>query len=87
MSLGNVYFSQGKLELAIEEYKKALTEIDNVEDIFTNIAFEYENLGDYAKAIEYLKKALDLNIENEAVIYELSFCYELSNSTSESISF
>ncbi len=52
-----------------------------------NIAFEYENLGDYKLAIHYLEKVLRFNPDNEPSIYEISFCFEINNATEKGIEF
>jgi len=56
-------------------------------EIYLDMAFEYENLEDYESAIECLKSALGLNPENEAVLYELAYCFDLADADEASISF
>lgn len=75
---------------AIESYYKALklvTEDSEKVNIQIHIAFEYENLNQYDKAIDILKHLLKENPNNETVIYELAFCYNLKNDTANSILF
>jgi len=75
---------------AIENYYRALKLVnDNAEkvNILIPIAFEYENLNQFDKAIEILKDLLLENPENETVIYELAFCYNLNDDTVGSIKF
>jgi tetratricopeptide (TPR) repeat protein len=73
---GQIYGQQRWSKEAIENYEKALKLSDEASDeIYMDIAFEYENLGNFDKAIDALKMALKLNAENEAVLYELGFCY------------
>jgi tetratricopeptide (TPR) repeat protein len=63
---------------AIEHYKRALELADEaLDEIHLDLAFEYENLEAYDQAIESLKNALEINPENEAVLYELAYCYDL----------
>ena len=87
LTKGVIYSHQKKYDLSINAYKMAIKFADDPEDIYTNIAFEYENIGDYLRAINYLKKVLEINPENEAIIYELSFCYELSGQSEECVEF
>jgi tetratricopeptide (TPR) repeat protein len=77
---------------AIENYYKALKLVsDEAEktNILIHIAFEHENLNppEADKAIEILKKLLKENPENETVIYELAFCYNLKNDIDGCIEF
>jgi len=74
LAKGNLYSQLEKPEKAIEEYKKALDGADYLDDILSSIAFEYENMGKYDQAIDFLLKALDLNPENDAALYEFAFC-------------
>lgn len=87
LTKGVIYSHQKKFDLSIEAYKKAIEYAEDPEEIYTNIAFEYENNGDYFHAIDYLKKVLELNPDNEAIIYELSFCFELSDQSEDSVAF
>lgn len=72
-------FSQLQLnKQAIDEFKNALEgTADNLDEIYSSIAYEYCNLGDYESAIVYFKKALEFDPENESFLYELTFCAEM----------
>lgn len=85
---GAIYSQLKRYDDAIREYNKAIT--DDEEDlgnIYSNIAYEYENLGNYDKAIEYLKKVLEIEPDNEAIIFELAFCYEITGQNEESVDY
>lgn len=84
---GNLYSQLEKPEKAIEEYKMALRGADFIDEIYSSIAFEYENLGKYDNAIDFLLKALEINPENEAALYELSFCCEVSRQSERNVAF
>ena len=65
---------------AIENFYKALkliTEKSEKANIKINIAFEYENLNQFDKAIEILKKLLRENPENETVVQFWTLMFEL----------
>jgi tetratricopeptide (TPR) repeat protein len=63
---------------AIEHYKRALDLAEEgLDDIHLDLAFEYENLEAFDLAVDSLKKALEINPENEAVLYELAYCFDL----------
>ncbi len=72
-------FSQLQLnQKAIEEFVKALDgTVDDLDEIYSSIAYEYCSLGDYDHAVNYFKIALDFNPENDAILYEMSFCAEM----------
>jgi len=87
LSRGNLYSQLEEPEKAISAYKQAVNGAEFPDDLYSNIAFEYENLGNYDKAIDYLLKALAVNPENDPALYEFSFCCEVSQQTGRSISF
>ena len=75
-------FSQlRKSEKAIEQYKKALEHAEEFEreDILLQLAFEYENLDKHDDAIRQLKEILRINSDNETALYELGFCFDVSD--------
>ncbi|MCB0790572.1 MAG: tetratricopeptide repeat protein [Flavobacteriales bacterium] len=73
---------------AIEHYRRALDLADEgLDEIYLDLAFEHENCEEYAEAIECLQQALDMNPENEAVLYELAYCFDLADAHEASITF
>ena len=87
MIRGIILSNLQKYREAIEEYTKAINGEQDLEEIYSNIAFEYENLEQYDKAIEYLNKVLDINRDNEAAINEIGICFEMNNNSDESIKY
>jgi tetratricopeptide (TPR) repeat protein len=84
----SVFSVMNKHDEAIREYRKALKFInEGVDEIYTNIAFEYEALNEYGKAIGYLKKAHEIDPQNEGVLYELGYCFEIGSMPEQSITF
>ena len=86
----NIHSQLRQHHKAIENYNKALKIVTNKSEkanILLPIAFEYENLNLFDKAIELLKNLLLENPENETVIYELAFCYNLNDDAVGSIKF
>lgn len=79
----NIFSQLQQYSNAIKEYKKLSAEED-AEEVFSNIAFEYENMGQYFMAIKYLKKVMVLNPQNENALYELAYCFEVSGRLEES---
>jgi tetratricopeptide (TPR) repeat protein len=84
-----IYSQQRNYKEAIRALKKAIhiAGEEEADDLYVDLAFEYENLKEWNKAIECLHKALQINRENEAALYELAYCYEMSNSQESGIKF
>jgi tetratricopeptide (TPR) repeat protein len=75
-------------EDAIREFLKALGKIDeDKNEVYQNIAFEYENLGQYETAVEYLIKALQYDPQNESILYEIGYCYDLGGLSEKAAAF
>ena len=83
-----IYSQLRNYRKAIEHYKRALELAEEgKDDIYLDLAFEYENIEDLGKAIQMLQHALELNPENEAVLYELAYCYELMDAHAQARDF
>jgi tetratricopeptide (TPR) repeat protein len=88
LTRATVYSTMHKHAEAIREYQKAILKVDeDLDEIHTSIAFEYQNLRDYKKAAEHLKKAIQLNRENESLLYEIGYCYEMGEMSDDAIEF
>ena len=97
--LGNIgdsdfYMTKGSLlsqlqhyREAIEEFTHALNQNHDLTEVYSNIAFEYENLEQYDKAIEYLTKVLELEPDNDQTLSEIGLCYEMADRSKEAITF
>lgn len=89
LTMSSIYSQQREHNKSIELLKRALAlgnpEFEN--DIYLEIALEYENLDRFDKAIEILHEALKKNVENETLLYELAFCYEVSDRHAESLEY
>ena len=59
---------------------------EGLDDIHLDLAFEYENLEAFDLAIDSLQQALEMNPENEAVLYELAYCYDLADAHQSAVS-
>lgn len=89
MTRASVYSMMMDFSKAIKEYKKALVVVDEdeVEAVYTSIAFEYENMGAYDQALEYLRKALEISTWPEQIIYEIGMCYEMAGKMDDAVAF
>jgi tetratricopeptide (TPR) repeat protein len=72
---------------AIKYFKLALEfcEIEDRDDVYLDIAMEYQNMGDYKEACKILIEALKVNPQNEAALYEIAFCYDQSGNYEKAI--
>ena len=63
---------------AIKYFKDALalSEPEDRDEIFLDLAMEYENATDYKNAVIVLKEAIQYNVHNEGALYEIAFCYD-----------
>lgn len=85
---GTIYSQLQSSEKAIEEYNKAIKIGDEgLDDIYSNIAYEYENLGRNDKAIEYFKKALKINPTNDAYLFDLASNMDVEQRHAECVEF
>lgn len=83
-----IYSQLRNYRRAIEHYKRALDLAEEgLDEIYLDLAFEYENLEAYDQAIHHLKMALELNPENEAVLYELAYCFDLADGHQAAVAF
>jgi tetratricopeptide (TPR) repeat protein len=63
---------------AIKYFKDALalSEPEDRDEIYLDLAMEFENAMDYKNAVLVLKEAIKYNPNNEGAIYEIAFCYD-----------
>ncbi len=86
-SLAYALSKVGKHKKAIDTYLETIEMGADAKEIWINIAYEYESLSQYPKAIECLKKIVALDYEDEGALYEILFCYEVDNKKEESVKF
>lgn len=84
----SIYSQLRNYRRAVEHYKRALDLAEEgLDDIHLDLAFEYENLEMFDLALESLKHALEINPENEAVLYEMAYCFDISDAHQAAVSF
>ena len=78
LSKGAVFSQLKDSKNAIKYFKNALqvASIEDKDEVYLDLAMEYENLGDYTAALKILGKAVAHNPDNEAAIYEIAYCYD-----------
>lgn len=85
----SIYSQQRIFEESVRYLKKAIrySDEEDLDDLYIDLAVEYENCEKYDKAIDCLKHALGRNPENETALYEISYCYELAERNEEAVAF
>jgi tetratricopeptide (TPR) repeat protein len=87
LTLASIYSQLREHKQSIEYFTKALacSDDDLKDDIYIDLALEYENLDRWNKAISVLHEALERNPENETALYELAYCYEMAGKLEECV--
>lgn len=78
LSKGAVFSQLKDSKNAIKYFKNALgaASVEDKDEVYLDLAMEYENLGDYRAALKVLGEAVVHNPGNEAAIYEIAYCYD-----------
>ncbi len=87
MTKGSLLSQLQQYREAIEEFTHALNQNHDLTEVYSNIAFEYENLEQYDKALEYLVKVIELDPENDNSHSEIGLCYEMADRSEDAIIF
>ena len=63
---------------AIKYFKESLSlsEPEDRDEIYLDLAMEYESASDYKEALVILQEAIKYNPQNEGAIYEIAYCYD-----------
>lgn len=89
---GDIYNQLQQHEKAIQCYKKSLELITDTDkyfesDVYLRIAYLYQKIDNYVKAIEYFKRVLDVMPEDEITLYEVAHCYNMMDDDDGGIEF
>ncbi|MFM7814272.1 MAG: tetratricopeptide repeat protein [Flavobacteriales bacterium] len=89
LTMANVYSQQREHEKAIRILTQVLQSgsSDFRDEIYLEIAFEYQNIERYDRALETLLEAIEKSPDNEVVIYELAYVFDVTERLAESIEF
>ncbi|HEY3625500.1 MAG TPA: tetratricopeptide repeat protein [Terracidiphilus sp.] len=85
-ALGESYFMAGKVEKAIEVFKKLL-EIDNSARSYAFVGLSYRNLGRFDEATQYFQQGLKLDPHNATCLFNLGFIAERQGEADQAESF
>jgi tetratricopeptide (TPR) repeat protein len=72
---------------AIRYFKESLVHAEPADrdEIYLDLAMEYQNAGEMQRAINVLREAIAENPSNEGAIYELAYCYDQNGDFASSI--
>lgn len=84
-----VYSQLKKHNRAIEFFKLAISHSEDEEkdELFLDLAMEYETIGEFDNAIKVLQDILTINPNNEAALYEIAYCYDLTKQFDKAVEF
>ena len=74
-ALGESYFMAGKVEKAIDQFKKLLA-IENSARSYAFVGLSYRNLGRFDEARQYFQQGLKLEPQNSTCLFNLGFIAE-----------
>jgi tetratricopeptide (TPR) repeat protein len=78
---------RGNHEDAIENLEKALIYTDDNLDVWSLLGMEYLYLEDYLNARSYFEKCLKEDEEDYSALYNIIYCYDMSNESELAIPF
>ncbi len=78
-ALALTYSQEGKSNLAIKEYKKAIALNSQEVSIFNALAYEYQKKGDFDLAIQTYKESLKILPTSKVALGNLALIYEAKN--------
>lgn len=84
---GGLFSQMGEYDKAIESYRQGLDKVEEKDEIYMLIAFEYQNKQDFERSAKYLRKAVAENANNEFALYELAYCYNMLNQEEQAADF
>ncbi len=80
-ALGESYFMSGKVDKAVEEFKK-LVEIEGSARSYAFLGLSYRNLGRFDEAKQYFQQGLKLDPRNTSCLFNLGFIAERQGDSS-----
>lgn len=89
LTMASIYSQLREHHKAVGLLQKALSLGSNEyqDELYMEIALEYENMERFDKAQEILIEAVTKRPENEIFLYELAYCFDMNNRTAESIEY
>ena len=85
INLGNLYKDEGQLEMAIAEYRKALSIKPDFAEALNNLAVAYMMQGEYARALSLFRKIIELQPDSVMARYNIACVYARQGKIKESV--
>jgi len=86
--LATIYAGFLEHEKAIKYYEKAISfDLDFKAELYLDLAYQYQAVTNFKDALFYLKKALELDIENETALFEIGLCYNELDLDAEAVQY
>ncbi|MBI5218976.1 MAG: tetratricopeptide repeat protein [Bacteroidia bacterium] len=88
MLKGIIYIMLDQEKDAVRNFEHALSLAYNEKtDLLFSISISLENAGKFKLALRYLEQALEADVNNEVILYEMAYCYERMGNYEKSISY
>ena len=89
LTKASIYSQLRDSKNAVKYLESAISKCDpeDCDELYMDLAIEYQNLGKTNQAISVLKKAIANNPLNETAIYEIAFLYDLSGKYKNAVSY
>ena len=84
---GSILSKKRKHQKALRYFQKAQDLSDEPIDVYPFIAFEYQCLGNFHKAIKHLILFLEIEPEDDIAIFNIAYCFERLENYNEAIDF
>ncbi|MGB0136012.1 MAG: tetratricopeptide repeat protein [Flavobacteriales bacterium] len=80
LTLGTVFSQLRDHRNAVRYYERALRfgQVELQDEVYIDLALEYENMERFNEAIRVLDRALRQNPENDTAVYEIAYCFEMA---------
>ena len=83
----NIFSKKDEHEKAIEVFKKAIEIAEDCADLYSLIGMEYLFLDNYQEAKQNFIKCIELDIEDYSALYNIIYCFDFLDETTEAIEF
>ena len=85
--LGEIYFSQGRFDLALDQWNSVITAYPDDPLLLSNLGQIYYLMNDYEQSAAFLKRAQAINPESAMVSYRLMLLYSATGDADEAKKF
>ncbi|GIR13501.1 MAG: hypothetical protein CM15mP23_20760 [Cryomorphaceae bacterium] len=84
---GSILSKKRKHQEALQHFHKAQNLLENPIDAYPFIAFEYQCLGRFQDAINYLENFLNNEPDDDIAIFNIAYCFERLDAYNDAIDF